>query len=148
MGGPTRIRSKFFSLLNNQFAKFIDAEIGDQELDPRAGAIALLTETGKDARDGLRNRQQFFFGKKFFEQLRLIRDRAKAPTDVEFKTALLFPINNSGPGDGAHVVHGNKTAGVLVAAGKSDFEFTPEVLRIGMAQQKFRARLGIGRRVE
>src|SRR5262249_22475424 len=46
------------------------------------------------------------------------------------------------------VVHGRQAAGVLPATGQCDLELTPEVLRVGMAEQEAHDRLRVRRDVE
>ncbi len=77
----------------------------DQKLDARRGAIFFLAEAGEDAADGLRQRQEFFFGNKRLEELGLLRHGAEAAADVDFESAFLFPFSMRVDGDAAHVVH-------------------------------------------
>ncbi len=126
-------RGKLLPFFRHQLSEFFDAELRDQKFDPRPRAVALLAEPSEHARDRLQGRQQFFFGQKLIEQFRLVRHRAQTAADVEREAALLLAIDDSGLGDGAHVVHGHQAARVLLATGKSDFHFAPEVLGVRMA---------------
>ena len=145
---PARIRRQLLPLFQHQAAKFIDAQMRDQELDARPGAVALFAQPGEYTRDRLHRRQQLFFRQKLIEELRLVRHRAQTAADVERKAALHFAVDDSCLSDGAHVVHGHQAARILLAAGKRDLHFASEVLSIGVAHQEFRASLRVRRRVE
>ena len=59
----------------------------------------------KHAGDGLRQRQQFFFGQEFFEELGLMRHRAEPAADVDLEAAPQLAVYLARDGDAAEVVH-------------------------------------------
>ena len=83
-------RSSKTSLRNSSMPRF-----AIKKLNPRPGAIALLTQTREHARDRLRCRQKLFFRQKFIEQLRLVRHRAETAADVKREAALYFAVDDS-----------------------------------------------------
>ena len=89
-------------------------------------------------------RQQFFLRHELREQLRLLRHGAEAAADVELEAA--FAVLNDA--DRADVVDPDQAAGFVAAAGERDLELAAEVLRVGVAEQEIRRRLGVGRDVE
>ena len=104
--GPARIGRQGFALFQNQFPEFLDSQILNQELDPRAAAIFLFAKPGENARDGLRQRQQFFRRDKRVEEFRLVRHGAEAAAHIHFEATLsLLRLSVRVRGDQAHVVH-------------------------------------------
>ena len=84
------------SLLFNERFKFVETDLGDQELQPCSCPVVFLTQACEDAGNRLDHRVKFLDGKEFVEQLCLVRNGAKSATDVEFETAFalaVFPEN-------------------------------------------------------
>ena len=92
--------------------------------------------------------QQFLFGHEIGEQLGLLRHGAEAAADVDLEAALPLPVHLSQRRHRADIVHVRQRAGLFAAARKGDLELAPEVLRVGMAEQEIRQRLGVRRDVE
>ena len=67
-------RSSRTSLRNSSMPSFCD-----DELEARLVAVFLLAEPGEDAADRAGQRQQFFFGKKFVEELGLMGTAPSPP---------------------------------------------------------------------
>ena len=82
------------------------------------------------------------------EQLRLVGHGAQAAADVHLEAALLLAVFAALDGDQAQVVQIRQAAGVLRAAAERRLELAAEILAVGMAQQEFGQRAGIGRDVE
>ena len=99
--GPARVRGQDGSFLPHQAAKFLNAELGYQELNAGAIAVFLFPEAGKDAGDGLGDGQQFFGGHELVEKLGLVWHRAQAAADVELKAALFLAVDGLDCGDAA-----------------------------------------------
>ncbi len=145
---PSRIGSQRLALFQNQFLEFLDAQIVNEELDPRAVAILFLAEPGEDSGYGLRERQNLFHRNKRVKEFRHVRDGAKSATDEHLKSPLLRSVLVPGAGDEADVVHVRQAASVLRASAERGLELPAEVLAVRVAQEKLRQRAGIGRDVE
>ena len=137
---PARIVGQLGPLFEHQAPELVDAELLDQELDARRGAVLLLAKAGIDARDRLRQRQQLLRRHEAVEQLGLEGHAAKPAADVQLEAALDGAVVTGAlRGDGAHVVQHHQPARLVLAAGEGDLELPPEVLHVGMAQQELRA---------
>ena len=139
---------QIFSFFLDEFLEFFNSQILDQEFDPRAAAIFLLAAGGEHPGNGLRQRQQFIRGDKRVVQFRLVRNGAQPSAHVGFKPALFNAILDACHGDQSDVMHTRKTASVLRATAESRLEFPAEILTIGMPQQKFGHRAGVGSDIE
>ena len=148
IGGPAGIFGQLLPLLAHQAAELLDAEFGDQELDPGPGPVALLSQAGEDPSDCLGGGQEFLFGQEFVVELGLVRHGAQTAAHVEGKAALLLPIHFAHDGQAAHVVHAGQSAGFVFTAGKGDLEFAPEVLAVRMTEEEMGQGVGVGGDVE
>ena len=133
-----------FEFFFNFAPEFFDAELGDQELDASAVAILLLAQTGEDARDRLRQRQQLFFGAEFRQHFRLMRHGAQPAADKNGEAAHGLAIDLARLRQQAQVVHLDQAASVTGAAGEGHLELAAEVLHIVVVEQKLRHGVGIG----
>ena len=70
----------------------------------------------ENARDRLRQRQQFFRRNKRVKQFRLVGNGAQSAADDTFQTRAFLAVLDARDGDHAHVVHAGQAAGVLRAA--------------------------------
>jgi hypothetical protein len=61
VGRPTVVLRLHGPLFLHQAAKFVYPELGNQKFQAGARPVAFLTQTGKDAADGLGQWQQFLF---------------------------------------------------------------------------------------
>ena len=59
VGLPTLVEQQLAALFFDQAAELVDAELGDQKLHARLGAVLLLAQAPEDAPDRLRQRQHF-----------------------------------------------------------------------------------------
>ena len=136
VGGPARVVVELGAFLPHQPLEFLETELGDQELDARRGTVALLAQARVHPRDRLRDRQQLLGGQEVGEQLGLVRHRAEPAAHVQLEAALRLAIHLARHRHGAQVVHPHQAARLVAAAGEGDLELAPEVLHVGMTEQK------------
>ena len=122
----------------DQALKFFNAEFGNQEFNPRLGAVLFLAQAAKNAADGLHQWQQLVFAAEFFQQAGLIRHGAQATTNVDVEALDHFAADCFGTTNHADVVHHRQAAGLAGAAREGDFHFTAKVLRVLMTEQELR----------
>ena len=103
-----------------------------------------FAQAREHAGHGLCHRKQFFHWHEFGKHLGLIRHRPQAAADKQLKPTLAIPDL----GQRAHIVHIDQPTRLTFAARERDFEFPPKILRIRMAKQEARQRLGIRRHVK
>src|SRR5262249_29216054 len=127
--GPAIVVGQRLALLGDEPAELLDAELRNEELDPRAAAVLLLAEPREYARDGLGLGQQLLFGRELREHLRLVRNGTQPATHHDLEAAL--PVDDAR--DVAGVVQLDQTARLVLAARERGLELAPEVLHVGVA---------------
>ncbi len=147
-GGPARVGPQQLALLQDQPLELGEAELLDQELDPRALAVRLLPQPSEHPRHRLGHRQQLLLGQELVEELGGVGDGAEPAPDVIAEAPLRLPVHHAGLGDAAHVVEVGQPAGLTVAAGEGHLELAPEVLGVVVPQQEVGDRVRVGRDVE
>src|SRR3990172_11903179 len=146
--GPSGIGGELGSFLQHQPPKLLKAHARNQELQPGAGPVLLLSQAREDTANGLGHGEELFFRQERIEKLRLVRHRAQSTPHVELEPATRFTVLGSGASDVAQVMKRSETAGLILATGEGDLELPAELLSIGMAEQEVAARLGVRRDVE
>ena len=147
-GRPARIGAELGALFEHESLRLLDAELLDDELEPRARAILALPEAREDPAHGLRDGKELLLGEELVEDLGRLRDRAQPAADDDLEAALDDAVDLARARDRAQVVEVGEAARVLLAARERDLELAPEVLRVVVAEQEERHGLRVGGDVE
>ena len=145
---PTPVVRQDGAFLQYQAPELLHPQLGDQELEACPCAVLLFSQPCEDPAHRLGQRQDFFLGNEFIQQLRLVRHGPQAAADVEREAALQLAVPCLCLGNEAHVVHVRQAATLVRAAGKSDLDLAAEVLGVLVVQQEVRQGVSIRGDVE
>src|SRR6266498_1014733 len=101
---PFGIKWKRCALLQNEPLELLDVKLSNKKFNTGTVAILLFTETGKDARDSLRQWKKLLFRDKLVEQLSLVRNCSQSAADIQLKATLLHSIFCACDCNRAHIV--------------------------------------------
>ena len=136
------------ALLFHKAAELLDAELGHQELDAGAVAVAFFAQAGKNAGHRLHLRQDLIFCRELAKHLRLVGHSAQAATHEYFEAPLALAVHLTNLGQITEIVHHHQAAGFAFTAGKGRLELTAKILHIVVAEQELGIGVGIRRCVE
>ena len=145
---PALVFGKPRDFLFEQTGELFHSQAGNQKLHAGFGAVLLFTQPREDPGAGLREGQHVVGRDEILVESGLMGQRSETATDVDLETVHQFAVHVLNLGNGADVMHHRQPASVVLATGKSNLEFAPEVLGVRMAQQEIRHRLSVRRHVE
>ena len=129
-----RLRS--FAFFKDQASKLFDALFAQNEFHARFKLILAVTGFAEDTQNGFDGGEQLFFRQKLCQDRGFCRQAAQAAAYENFEAAARGPVRTAHLRDQPHVMDaGNSATTIIGAAGKSNFEFARQVVKIRMAQK-------------